>query len=136
MSAMSLLPTEILMRIFEMFPNHGLSNVVAACRRWRKIGENPRLWSWGRVRVGRADTEMLGIRRLGNVQEITVVGGDWKMEELEKLLQAVTRLHKLTLALRLKAAYFIIVICKDDLISLERENSTLSSAKSTKDFQN
>ena len=26
------------------------------------------------------------------------------------------------IALRLKAAYFIIVICKDDLISLERES--------------
>ena len=32
------------------------------------------------------------------------------------------KLFIIRIALRLKAAYFIIVICKDDLISLERES--------------
>ena len=102
MSTMSVLPTEILRIIFSMLSNQDLCMVLLVCKRWKELGEDPSLWTWGRARVGVVEVslsnlKMLGIRRrLEHVQEIAVSG--LKGMELEKLFLAVVmRLqHKLS----------------------------------------
>ena len=39
------LPVEMLLETFELLSYEDLKNVVLVCRRWREIGETPRLWS-------------------------------------------------------------------------------------------
>ena len=97
MSDMSVLPTEVMLRIFHMLGNQDLSKVVLVCRRWRDIAEDPSLWTWGRIRVRSAyDVQMLGIKRLQGVQKIWVVWGAWESQELDKLFQIVRRLRNLS----------------------------------------
>ena len=92
---MSVLPTEILNMIFSRLSNKDLSMVVMVCRRLKEVGEDPTLWTWGKVEVSREDHEMLGMRRLAHVQEVRVLEGDWESVELEILFQTVVRLPKL-----------------------------------------
>ena len=42
---MDKLPVEMLLGIFELGSYEDWKNVVLVCRRWREIGETPRLWS-------------------------------------------------------------------------------------------
>eukprot|EP00092_Neocalanus_flemingeri_P034248 GFUD01037245.1.p1 GENE.GFUD01037245.1~~GFUD01037245.1.p1 ORF type:complete len:265 (-),score=79.60 GFUD01037245.1:63-749(-) len=92
---MNSLPTEILERILHLLPPSDLRMVVLVCRRWREIGEDPSLWTWGMVRVAsRGDLDMLHTRRLQHVQEIGV-GGQLESLELEELVRAVVRLTRL-----------------------------------------
>ena len=92
---MSVLPTEILNMIFSRLSNKDLSMVVMVCRRLKEVGEDPTLWTWGKVEVSRDDQEMLGMWRLAHVHEVRVLEGDWESVELEKLFQTVVRLPKL-----------------------------------------
>ena len=92
---MSVLPTEILNMIFSRLSNKDLSMVGMVCRRLKEVGEDPTLWTWGKVEVSREDHEMLGMRRLAHVQEVRVLEGDWESVELEILFQTVVRLPKL-----------------------------------------
>ena len=42
---MKKLPTEMLYMIFKLLSYRDLKIVMLVCRRWREIGETPRLWS-------------------------------------------------------------------------------------------
>jgi hypothetical protein len=61
----------------------------------REIGEDPSLWTLGRVTVHRGNLEKLDTRRLQHMPRMIVMEGDWESLELEKLFKAVVRLNKL-----------------------------------------
>ena len=42
----TVLPPEILERVFHLLPPRDLKAVVLVCRRWREVGEVPVLWTW------------------------------------------------------------------------------------------
>ena len=42
---MDKLPDEIILLVFELVSFADLNRVMLVCRRWRKIGETPSLWS-------------------------------------------------------------------------------------------
>ena len=83
------IPAEMLERIFRLLPPRDLKTVVLVCRRWRRLGEAPRLWAWVVLTVTQENIsympEVLAASRLGAVKELvlTHIGED------EKLLQAV-----------------------------------------------
>ena len=52
-SICSLLPDEMLGKIFLLLPPRDLRTAVLVCRRWREVGEGPRLWPWVTVTVTR-----------------------------------------------------------------------------------
>jgi hypothetical protein len=85
----SLLPAEMLERIFRHLPPSSLKVVVLVCRRWREVGEAPGLWTWVVLRVTRETLssmpEVLDSRRLAAVRRICVE------EASEELLEAVAR---------------------------------------------
>ena len=89
----SALPTEILRMIFGMLSNQDLSKVVLVNKRWKEVGEV--LWTWEMLHLGRGDVDMLGIARVGHVEDITILDDDWEKDELEKVFQAVLDLPKL-----------------------------------------
>jgi len=89
----SALPTEILRMIFSMLSNQDLSKVVLVNKRWKEVGEV--LWTWEMLHLGRGDVDMLGIARVGHVEDITILDDDWEKDELEKVFQAVLDLPKL-----------------------------------------
>ena len=96
MCDMSVMPTEVMLRIFRMLSNQELSKVVLVCRRWRAVGEDPSLWTWDRIIVSSYyDVKMLGIKRLQHAQEI-IVKGVWGSKQLVKLFQAVARLQNIS----------------------------------------
>ena len=72
------LPTEILYLIFEFLPPQGLKKVVEVCRRWRDIGESPKLWQWVHLTISpnqtKATMEILQTRRLQKIQFMTLSG--------------------------------------------------------------
>ena len=45
------LPADVLEKIFRLLPPRDLRQVVLVCRRWREVGEAPRLWNWVTVTV-------------------------------------------------------------------------------------
>ena len=47
----SLLPAELLERVFGLVPPLDLRAVVLVCRRWREVGEVPGLWAWVLLRT-------------------------------------------------------------------------------------
>ena len=83
------IPAEMLERIFRLLPPRDLKTVVLVCRRWRLLGEAPRLWAWVVLTVTQENIsympEVLAASRLQAVKELvlTHIGED------EKLLQAV-----------------------------------------------
>jgi len=89
------LPPEILMKIFSMLNNKDLGSVVSVCARWRDVGEC--LWNWDDMLViAKNDIEMMGIKRVENVEELLLeYDEDWSEEELTKLFESLTRLPKL-----------------------------------------
>ena len=42
----SRLPSEILLQIISQLDPADLKSAVLVCRRWRDVGEEPKLWSW------------------------------------------------------------------------------------------
>jgi hypothetical protein len=83
----SLLPAEVLERVFRLLPPRALKAVVLVCRRWREVGEAPALWAWVCLRVSmRSLGSMPGLLRAARLQAVTrltmVVASD-------DLLQAV-----------------------------------------------
>ena len=69
MGKISVMPTEVMLRIFRMLGNKDLTKVVFVCRRWRDVGQDPSLWTWGKVTVkSYYDVQMLGIQRVQHVQ--------------------------------------------------------------------
>ena len=70
----TLLPTEMLERIFWLLSLGDLAVVVLVCRRWRQVGEAPRLWSGIRPTVTSANMKLLGSRRLQTVKKAKIVG--------------------------------------------------------------
>ena len=49
----SQLPEAVLKKIFRLLAPRDLRTVVLVCRRWREVGEAPRLWPWVTVTVTR-----------------------------------------------------------------------------------
>ena len=64
----SLLPAEILERIFSNLPSKDLKNVVLVCKWWREVGEAPQLWTWVwlTVNFSNDNTELLGESFIGS----------------------------------------------------------------------
>ena len=58
----SMLPVEMLEVVFLLLPRRALLAVLLVCRRWRAVGESPRLWAASRLRVT--------TKNLGYVQEV------------------------------------------------------------------
>ena len=89
----SLLPAELLERVFGLVPPLDLRAVVLVCRRWREVGEVPGLWAWVLLRTDMP--EVVAARRLGAVRALTAGAVS------EDLLLAVVRhrgLRRLELA--------------------------------------
>ena len=42
----TLLPRELLYQVFLLLTPRDRKSVVLVCRRWRTVGEDPRLWTW------------------------------------------------------------------------------------------
>ena len=86
---METVPAEMLERIFRLLPHRDLKAVVLVCRRWKQVGEAPRLWAWVVLTVTVENIsympKVLEARRLQAVKELvlTHIGED------EKLLKAV-----------------------------------------------
>ena len=67
----NVLPAEMLMRIFNLLPPQDMKMVVLVCNSWRKMGEDPSLWTSCRVTVAnRGDLEKLNTRRMQQIQDI------------------------------------------------------------------
>ena len=47
----SLLPAEILGRVFDLLSHTDLKSAVLVCRWWREVGESPLLWTWACLKV-------------------------------------------------------------------------------------
>jgi len=92
-TSISVLPAEILSMIFSMMSNKDLAKVIMVCKRWREVGEV--LWTWDMIDLNRGDLEMLGIKRLEHVEEISLDRDDWKNDELETVFKTVKSLRKL-----------------------------------------
>eukprot|EP00092_Neocalanus_flemingeri_P014722 GFUD01015888.1.p1 GENE.GFUD01015888.1~~GFUD01015888.1.p1 ORF type:complete len:256 (+),score=55.87 GFUD01015888.1:82-849(+) len=91
----SIIPVEILQRIFCLLPRIDLRIVVLVCRMWRDIGEDAILWTRGPIFLSsRDDLFKLDIRRLKYAQEIRV-RCQLESLELEELLRVVIGLPKL-----------------------------------------
>ena len=54
-----LLPAPMLEKIFQLLSPPDLRTVVLVCRRWRKVGEGPRMWPWVTVTVTRENSAMV-----------------------------------------------------------------------------
>ena len=82
---METVPAEMLERIFRLLPHKDLKTVVLVCRRWRQVGEAPRLWAWVVLTVTRENISympgLLEARRLQAVKELvlTHIGEDGKL---------------------------------------------------------
>ena len=87
------LPGEMLMSVFSWVPPKELKNVVLVSKRWRKIGEDPSLWSGCRFTVNnRDDITKLSIRRLRYIQEICIdTRGYWHTSSQSGHLKLVTQ---------------------------------------------
>ena len=72
----SLLPAELLERIFLLLQPRHLASAVLVCRRWREVGENPGLWSSLHLTVTEFSLphlpELLGCGRLRRVRQLTL----------------------------------------------------------------
>ena len=79
----SLLPAELLERVFGLVPPLDRRAVLLVCRRWREVGEVPGLWAWVLLRTDMP--EVVSTRRLGAVRALTAGAVS------EDLLQAVLR---------------------------------------------
>lgn len=83
------LPNKMFYLVFRLLGPRGLRAAVATCRRWREVGEEPRLWTWATLAVTASTLPLLlarpclGWRRLAGVTRVrtTVLTGG--------LLQAV-----------------------------------------------
>ena len=99
----SSLPAEILNQIFRLLCPWDLIMAVQVCRRWKEIGEDPRVWTQDSVRVTRGNLEMLDIGGLQHLQNIWVANDCdcdpecycWENVRVETLLRVVERLPKL-----------------------------------------
>ena len=73
---MDKLPVEMLLGIFELVSYKDLKNVVLVCRRWREIGETPRLWSSFPVIVKTRNmsvmSEILSSRRMKQLEKLRI----------------------------------------------------------------
>jgi len=71
-----LLPVEILEMIFHLLSPNDLKTAVMVCRRWREVGESPRLWSWVFLILNRRNydvvSDILLSRRLQAVRCLSV----------------------------------------------------------------
>ena len=71
-----ILPEEMMAKIFEYLSYKQLKDVVCVCKRWRMIGESPRLWSKFPLTVTKANQfeipNILKYRRLSLLKEITI----------------------------------------------------------------
>ena len=78
------LPVEILSKIFQSLSLQDLSTVVLVCRRWREVGETPKLWSELTVTVDERNqaivSQILSCRRMEAVRKI-VIGGRVSVSE-------------------------------------------------------
>ena len=76
MNINSVLPAEILERIFSLVAPRVLRAVVLVCRRWREVGEAACLWSRTRLTVVDSNMalmpEVLGSRRLRSLRRLTL----------------------------------------------------------------
>ena len=67
---------------------------VLVCRKWRELGENPKLWTFLKLKIDRrGEVSILNIRRLQYLREIIVDW--WKGKELEELFLALGKLSNL-----------------------------------------
>ena len=71
------LPVEILSKIFKSLSLQDLSTVVLVCRRWREVGETPKLWSQVTVTVDERNqdivSEILSSRRMEALSKYCIV---------------------------------------------------------------
>ena len=74
---MDKLPLEMLLGIFELVSYKDLMNVMLVCRRWREIGETPRLWSSFPVIVKTRNmsvmSEILSSRRMKQLEKLRII---------------------------------------------------------------
>ena len=60
----------MLEKIFRLLPPRDLRSAVLVCRRWREVGETPRLWPWVTITVSSDNIsempELLRRRRMQN----------------------------------------------------------------------
>jgi len=73
LTSISVLPEEMMMRIFELVPPQDLRNVVLVSKQWREMGEHPSLWTETKAIVNtKDDFKMFHTRRFQWVKDIKV----------------------------------------------------------------
>ena len=76
MNINSLMPAEMLEKIFLLLPPSGIKAVVQVCKLWNNLGEAPFLWSWVRLQLTKKNlatgAEMLTCRRLQGIKSLTI----------------------------------------------------------------
>lgn len=94
------LPSEMILEIFEKLNPRELKMAVLVCKKWRSIGENPRLWSWCILSLSSlTDSAKLEVRRTSNVEKICVE--KCHSQELNNMLKTLVKLPKLRILLGL-----------------------------------
>ena len=87
-------PTEIVENVFKFLQPRDLMVADLVCRKWRELGENPKLWTFLKLKMDRrGELSILNIRRLQYLREIIVDW--WKGKELEELFLALGKLSNL-----------------------------------------
>ena len=92
-------PAEVLEHIFNLLEPIDLKSAVLVCRRWREIGEAPKLWTWVHIWVNRGNLAnmpiILASRRLQNIKTIAVRSFS---EELITAIMKHSHIRKLDLS--------------------------------------
>ena len=111
------LPAEVLEHVFRQLEPNNLKTVVLVCKRWRDIGEAPKLWTWVYHWVNRGNLanmprilaskrlralKMIAVRSFSeellraiikhpSIQELDLTDADWSLSTIEpELLVSLT----------------------------------------------
>ena len=104
----TLLPPEIINKIFQNLSSQSLKNVMLVCKKWKVIAEDPRLWTWCQITVeNKNDLKKLNIRRLQWIESINLASFQpFELDVLLKRLEQLPKLKKIT-GLSLKNLSFV-----------------------------
>lgn len=129
----SLLPAEMLYSVFQFLTPKDLKSVVLVCRRWREVGENPRLWSKIRIVVCKDNIsrkrDIQDCMRLRMVRELEIRA----VRVIQPVLQ-LTGLHTLDmwwprLSLPQLHTLFVFIAKKSQLKSLRLDSEDISTLR-------
>ena len=119
------LPAEVLEHVFRQLEPYNLKSVVLVCKRWRDIGEAPKLWTWVYHWVNRGNLanmpqilackrqraiKMIAVRSFSeellraiikhpNIHELDLTDADWSLSTIDPklLISLILKMKDVTL---------------------------------------